>query len=72
MAPIILYFLQTSRAIRTAFLLEALRLDYSVEFFNREADGNTPSNFRKNVPVGRAPAIRDGNLILVESSAIAE
>ena len=72
MAPITLYFLQTSRAIRTAFLLEALGLDYNVEYFDREANGDTPGNFRKSVPVGRAPAIKDGNLVLVESSAIAE
>jgi glutathione S-transferase len=72
MAPITLYFLQTSRAIRTAFLLEALELDYSVEYFNREADGSTPDGFRKTVAVGRAPAIKDGDLVLVESSAIAE
>jgi glutathione S-transferase len=72
MAPITLYFLQTSRAIRTAFLLEALELDYTVEYFNREADGSTPEGFRKSVAVGRAPAIKDGDLVLVESSAIAE
>ncbi|KAI5194629.1 hypothetical protein E4T39_08563 [Aureobasidium subglaciale] len=72
MAPITLYFLQTSRAIRTAFLLEALELDYNVEYFNREADGSTPQDFRKTISVGRAPAIQDDGLILVESSTIAE
>jgi len=72
MAPITLYFLQTSRAIRTAFLLEALGVDYNVEYFNREADGSTPDEFRKTVTVGRAPAIKDGDLVLVESAAIAE
>lgn len=72
MAPIILYSLQTSRSIRIAFLLEALGLDYAVEKFDREANGDTPNEFRNHVPVGRAPAIRDGDLLLVESSAIIE
>lgn len=72
MAPITLYFLQTSRAIRSAFLLEALGLDYNVEYFNREANGDTPENFRKHVAVGRAPAITDGDMTVVESAAIAE
>ncbi|KAH9862545.1 hypothetical protein IAQ61_009962 [Plenodomus lingam] len=72
MAPITLYFLQTSRAIRSAFLLEALELEYQVEVFNREANGDTPDAFRKHVPVGRAPAITDNGLTIVESAAIAE
>jgi glutathione S-transferase len=72
MAPITLYFLQMSRSIRTAFLLEALEVDYKVEYFDREGNGDTPQTFRKDVPVGRAPAIKDGDLVLVESNAIAE
>lgn len=72
MAPITLYFLQSSRAIRTAFLLEELGLDYNVEFFDRDANGNAPEEFRRAVPLGRSPAIKDGDLLLVESSAIAE
>jgi glutathione S-transferase len=72
MAPITLHFLQTSRAIRTAWLLEELKLAYTVERYDREPNGNTPSKFRDSIPVGRAPAIQDGDLMLVESSAIAE
>ena len=70
--PITLYFLQTSRSIRTAWLLEELGLEYNVERFDREANGDTPSAYRKNVAVGRAPAIKDGGMVLVESGAIAE
>lgn len=72
MAPITLYFLQASRAIRSAFLLEALGLDYNVEYFNREANGDPPQTFRKHVAFGRAPAITDGDVTVVESAAIAE
>ena len=72
MAPVTLYFLQTSRAIRTAWLLEELGVDYNVVYHDREANGDTPEKFRNEVPVGRAPAIKDGNLILLESGAIAE
>lgn len=72
MPPITLYFLQSSRAIRTAFLLEELNIDYEVKYFDREANGDTPANYRQAVPVGRSPAIKDGDLTIVESLAIAE
>lgn len=71
-APIILYFLQTSRAIRIAWLLEELRQTYHVEKFDRESSGETPDKFRSQVAVGRAPAIKHGDLVLVESGAITE
>jgi glutathione S-transferase len=71
---ITLYFLQTSRAIRTAWLLEELGLDYKVEYFDREPTMDTPASYREKsgFASGRSPAIRDGNLSIIESAAIAE
>lgn len=71
-APVVLYFLQTSRAIRIAWLLEELNQAYDVEKFDREPSGETPNRFRSEVAVGRAPAIKHGDLLLVESGAITE
>lgn len=71
---ITLYFLQTSRAIRTAWLLEELGLPYNVEYFDREPTMDTPALYREKsgFTAGRSPAIKDGNLSIIESSAIAE
>lgn len=71
---ITLYFLQTSRAIRTAWLLEELGLDYNVEYHDREANMDTPSSYRTKpgMAEGRSPGISDGDVNLIESGAIAE
>ena len=42
---ITLYFLQSSRAIRIAWLLEELGLEYKVVYFDREAGGAAPREF---------------------------
>lgn len=43
---IILYFLQSSRAIRIAWLLEELGLEYEVVYFEREEGGAAPEMFK--------------------------
>ncbi|WPH01514.1 low molecular weight phosphotyrosine protein phosphatase [Acrodontium crateriforme] len=72
--PITLYFLQTSRAVRIAWLLEELGLDSNVEYHDREANMDTPMSYRfkPGMAVGRSPGISDGNVNLIESVAIAE
>ena len=69
-----LYFLQSSRSIRIAWLLEELRLPYKVECWDREDTGLAPAEFKKRCGTrqGKAPVLRDGNLILQESGAITE
>lgn len=68
-----LYFLQASRSIRTAWLLEELGLEYNSVFFPRE-NNKAPADFKEKSgnPLGKAPALEDGGLLVTESGAIAE
>jgi glutathione S-transferase len=67
-----LYFLQASRAIRSAWLLEELNVPYELKFANRQPDGSVPRGLGIPTAVGMSPAIQDGDVILGESGAIAE
>lgn len=73
MPDITLYFLQASRCIRTAWQLEELGLDYKVEFTERE-NGKAPQHFKDNSgdALGKFPLLKDGDLTVAESGAIAE
>ena len=73
MAPITLYFLQASRAIRIAWLLEELGVDYDVVFSEREK-GVAPPGFAKQIgtKLGKSPVIKDGDLLIQESGAITQ
>ena len=72
MPDITLWFLQASRSIRTAWLLEELGLDYKVKFAPRE-NGLAPPDFRKEAGgLGKFPTIDDGDLRLAESGTISE
>jgi glutathione S-transferase len=71
---ITLYFLQSSRSIRIAWLLEELNLPYKSIFFPRE-NNKAPSDFkeRSGNRLGKAPCLRDGeNVVVWESGAISE
>ena len=75
MSHITLYFLQASRAIRIAWLLEELGLgDYKLEFSGREANRLPPPEFTAKIPapLGKSPTIKDGDLVVFESGAITE
>ena len=73
MAPqITLYFLQASRCIRSAWLLNALDLDYNVKFAPRE-NGVAPAAFKQEAGgLGKFPTLIDGDVTLFESSNITE
>ena len=78
MAPqspdITLYFLGASRAIRIAWLLEELSLPYTLVSSPRASNGLAPPEFKEKIPtkLGKSPAIQDGDIVIHESSAIAE
>lgn len=74
MPSITLWFLQASRSIRIAWLLEELGLDYEVRFFDRTPQSKAPAEFKAGSghPLGKAPTIKDGDLTVHESGAITE
>ena len=75
MAPVTLYFLQSSRAIRIAWLLEELSLDYELVYSERDpSTALAPAEFARKIgtPLGKSPTIKHGDLVLSESGAISE
>jgi len=71
--PLTLYFLQASRSIRIAWLLEELGVPYESIFFPR-IDNKAPADFKEKSrnALGKAPVLIDGELRLTESGAIAQ
>jgi glutathione S-transferase len=71
---ITLDFLQASRAIRIAWLLEELNLPYKIVSSPRASNGLAPPEFAKKIgtKLGKSPVIDDGGLIIQESGAITE
>lgn len=68
-----LYYAQNSRAVRIAWLLEELGLDYEVEKFALGDPRMRSPEFRKDVhPMGRVPMLEDGDTKIIESGAIVE
>ncbi|KAK5160815.1 glutathione S-transferase [Cryomyces antarcticus] len=73
MPDITLYFLQASRSIRIAWLLEELGVAYRVEAWERE-NNKAPADFKAaaSTALGKAPVLRDGELTILESGAITD
>lgn len=70
---ITVHHLNDSRSQRVLWLLEELELDYKVEYYQRDPDTMfAPSSLREVHPLGKAPVISDGDLVLAESGAIVE
>jgi len=70
---IVVHHLNNSRSQRVLVLLEELGLDYEVVNYTRmPGSGFAPADLRKIHPLGKAPVIVDGDLVLAESGAIIE
>ena len=69
---ITIYHLDTSRSERIVWLMEELGLPYTLDVFERGRDIFAPESFKQIHPLGRAPVIRDGDVVLAESGAIVE
>lgn len=73
MPDITLYFLQASRAIRVAWLLHELNLDYNLEFFDRVKEKAPPEmRILSGNPLDKSPCIRDNGVLIQESGAICQ
>lgn len=69
---ITVYHLETSRSERIVWLLEELGLPYKMEVFSRETTGAAPRPLQRIHALGKAPLIRDGEVVLAESGAIVD
>ncbi|KAL8788609.1 MAG: hypothetical protein Q9195_007204 [Heterodermia aff. obscurata] len=71
---ILLYFLQCSRSIRIAWILEELNLQYEVKAYNREPSMAAPIAFKQECggSMGKAPVLKIEDLVLEESGAITQ
>lgn len=67
-----LYYAQNSRAVRVAWLLEELGLDYEVERFTLGERAMREPDYLGIHPVGRVPVLEDGDVRLFESGAIVQ
>jgi glutathione S-transferase len=69
---ITVYHASKARSVRVLWLLEELRLPYVVETLTFTPDSLKGPGYLKVNPLGRVPAIRDGEVTMVESGAILE
>jgi glutathione S-transferase len=65
-----LHHLLTSRSSRIIWLLEALGIEYELVVHKRDQNFRAQADLAAIHPLGKAPTIVDGDLVLVESSAI--
>lgn len=70
---IVVHHLNNSRSQRIVWLLEELGAPYRIEHYTRDAKTNlAPPALRAIHPLGKAPVIEDGAMVLAESGAIVE
>ena len=67
-----LYFAPNTRAVRTAWLLHELGLDFEVERFKLGDKAMRAPEFLAVNPNGRVPVLEDGDIRMTESTAIAQ
>ena len=67
-----LYFAPRSRAVRIVWLLEELGLSYELEQFNLGDKSMREPGYLGVHPIGRVPALEDGDVTIFESGAIIE
>ena len=67
------HHLRISQSERIVWLCEELGLDYELKLYNRREDNRlAPDEYKALHPMGIAPVIEDGDLVLGESGAIME
>lgn len=68
---ITLHYLKQSCSHRIVWLLEELGLDYELKIYDREPEtGFAPAELKAQHPLGKAPVLQDGHLVLAEGNAI--
>jgi glutathione S-transferase len=70
---LIVHHLGISQSERIVWLCEELGLDYELKRYDRRSDNRlAPDEYKALHPMGVAPVISDGDLVLAESSAICD
>ncbi|MFD1702081.1 glutathione S-transferase family protein [Methylopila henanensis] len=64
------HHLTFSRSTRVIWLLEELGLPYRLERYERDANFRAPERLKTIHPLGKAPVVEDGGLIIGESAVI--
>lgn len=68
-----LHHLEYSQSFRILWLLEELGADYALKLYDRDPQTSlAPDDYKALSPLGTAPVITDGDLVLAESNAIAD
>ena len=67
-----LYYARESRAVRVAWILEELGLEYEVHKFSLGERSMREPEYLALHPVGRVPTLQDGDIRLFESGAIVQ
>lgn len=68
---ITVHHLNNSRSQRILWMLEELGLEYDIKYYERDPKTMlAPASLRQVHPLGKSPAITDGELTLAESGAI--
>lgn len=70
---ITLHHLENSQSIRILWLLEELGADYGFKMYDRDTQTMlAPADYKSASPLGTAPFITDGDVVLAESNAIVD
>ena len=69
---ITIYHLGVSQSDRIVWLMEELGLPYELKWFDRGEDRLAPAEYLALHPAAMAPVIKDGDLVLAESTAIVQ
>lgn len=68
-----LHHLEYSQSFRTLWLLEELGADYELELYERDKKTLlAPTDYKALSPLGTAPVITDGEVVLAETGAISD
>jgi len=67
-----IHFAPNTRAVRIVWLFEELGLPYELERYKLGDPAMRSADYRKVHPMGRVPALQDGDVTIFESGAIVE
>ncbi|MDC0151582.1 glutathione S-transferase family protein [Paracoccaceae bacterium] len=65
-----LYYARNSRAVRVAWLLEELKVEYEIKKFDLGSKEMRSPDYLEIHPMGRVPTLEDGQVKIFESGAI--